>query len=221
MRNRFLNYLQVGVSLSRNCMKRQAQKELVDARFYFYLLPKAHPFVGSSILGNLFSSHIELVWRHDNENVWVSPMWPGFDSQTCRCVYVDCLIDLHFRGFFSKFIGFLLSLRNITLNSNSAYWHYIHVFCQKYTSVKISFLSLCSNSDCNKKKRSTWWVDNSLHTVRKYTRIFFKELSRTQVRFCKSMPHKKGFHYRWPRWKHVPKVIWGFQTHCSMKTFLN
>ena len=117
----------------------------------------------------------------------VSPMWPGFDSQTCRRVSVDFLIDLHFRGFFLQVHWlFFLSMRNITLNSNSAYSS-LHRVSLKYqpiafTSparnilrVKIYFLSLCHHSDCSKKKhRSTWWVDNSPHTVRKYTRIFFR-----------------------------------------------
>ena len=36
------------------------------------------------------------------------------------------------------------------------------------------------------------WIKNSHFAV-------IKELSRTQVQFCKSIPHKKDFHYRWPR----------------------
>ena len=84
--------LHVGFSLIRNCMKRLAQKVFVFISIFCQ--KPAHLFI-SSIEGNLFVSFFfQLVWRHDNENVWVSPMWPGFDSQTCGRVSVDCLFYL-------------------------------------------------------------------------------------------------------------------------------
>ena len=87
VRNHFLNNLYVGFSLSRNCMKRLAQRVLVNAR-HFYFLPKARSFANSSVLGNLFSFYFELVWRHDNENVQgvTNVAWVRFPNlPSCIC----------------------------------------------------------------------------------------------------------------------------------------